>query len=136
MNAQPFGGYDGAGRSQLLTGRSILLVEDESIVAFLIEDMLRELGASGVSHAPNVAKALALLEDTVPHIAVLDINLGYELVYPVAAHLRARSIPFIFASGYGKSGVAPEWSAHTVLQKPFDAQMLGEALHRELGRAT
>lgn len=133
MSKQPPDGQDGPGLSRLLTGRCVLLVEDESIVAFLIEDMLRELGGSDISHASSVAKALAMLENTVPYIAVLDINLGYELVYPVAADLRDRSIPFIFASGYGKSGVASEWSGHTVLQKPFDTQMLGEAIYRELG---
>lgn len=135
MNAQVLGGYDGADNSQLLIGRCVLLVEDESIVAFLIEDMLRELGASDVKHASSVAKALTLLEETLPYIAVLDINLGHELAYPVADNLRARSIPFIFASGYGKSGVVSEWSSYTVVQKPFDTQMLGEALYSELGVA-
>lgn len=133
MNAQPLGQPGETAFSQILAGRCILLVEDESVVAFLIEDMLRELGAVDINHAPSVARALALLESTLPYVAVLDINLGYELVYPVATYLDARSIPFIFASGYGKGGVASEWLGHTVLQKPFDTQMLGAALYHTLG---
>lgn len=134
MNAQPIG-ESGRAFSQVLAGQRILVVEDESVVAFLIEDMLRELGAVDISHAPSVAKAMLLLQKVMPHIALLDINLGYELVYPVAGFLRARSIPFVFASGYGKSGIESEWAEHRVLQKPFDTQMLSEALCGALGVA-
>ena len=104
-------------------------MEDETIVSFLIEDMLRELGAVKVWHAPSVARALALVGEECPDAALLDVNLGHEYAYPVAADLTAKSIPFIFATGYGRNGIAPEWAGCRVLQKPFDTRMLGDALY-------
>ncbi len=124
-----------AGCAQVLAGRCILFVEDEAIIAVLIDDMLRELGAIEISHASNIAEALDLLDNSQPHVALLDLNLGCDLVYPVAECLRARSIPFVFASGFGQGGLSGEWSDHAILQKPFDTQMLSEALCGALGDA-
>ncbi len=109
-------------------GLTVLVVEDESIVAFLIEDMLLELGFSKVWHAGSVAAALALLQDRRPHCAVLDVNLAGQMVYPVAERLRVLQAPFVFVTGYGRSGIAPEWQACAVLQKPFDLPPMRDAL--------
>lgn len=115
-----------------LHGRTILVVEDETIISFLVEDMLRELGCEDVRHAANVASAMSLLREFEPDAALLDVNLGREFAYPVALQLQIKSIPFVFATGYGRSGLAPEWRDRTVIQKPFDTQALGNALRGAL----
>lgn len=107
---------------------SVLVVEDEAIISFLIEDMLSELGASDVRHAGTLADALAQLDARPPDIAVLDVNLGGERVYPVAERLDAAGIRFIFMTGYGRSGMDPRWSARSVVQKPFNLETMASAL--------
>lgn len=115
-----------------LTGCTILVLEDETIISFLVEDMLKELGCEDVRHAANVAGAIALLTQFEPDIALLDVNLGRELAYPVALQLQIKAIPFVFATGYGRSGLAPEWRDRAVIQKPFDTQALSSALRGAL----
>lgn len=123
-----------AGAPTPLAGCSVLIVEDETIVSFLIEDMLGELGAAEVRHAAGVASALALVDERRPDAVVLDVNLGGEAVYPVAERLAARGIPFVFATGYGRQGLAPAWSDRPTLQKPFPLEALAAAMAEVLGR--
>src|SRR4051794_21073625 len=87
-----------------LEGLRVLVVEDESIISFLIEDLATELGAAAVWHAATVAGALALLDRQRPDAAVLDVNLGGESGLPVAERLEAMGVPFVFATGYGRQG--------------------------------
>jgi CheY-like chemotaxis protein len=84
-----------------LRGRRVLVVEDDYILAQdLLEELLRS-GAAVMGPVATVAEALDLLRSGLsPHMAVLDIGLGDETVYPVADALRARGIPFVFATGY------------------------------------
>ena len=125
-NAQP------AGTRAFLQGLKVLVVEDETLVSFLIEDMLAELGCADVWHASAVSEALSLLGERRPDAAVLDVNLGGEPVYPVASRLDAARIPFVFATGYGRKGLAEEWDARPVVQKPFAAEALAAALQTVL----
>ena len=106
----------------------VLVVEDEAMISFLVEDMLREIGVRDVWLAPTVASALDLLKSKRPHVAILDINLNGEPAYAVAERLQASGIPFMFASGYGRSGVSQEWAGRPVVQKPFDLPSLSGAL--------
>jgi CheY-like chemotaxis protein len=118
-----------AGSSQrLLDGLSLLVVEDEAIIAFLLEDMLGELGAADVRYAASVGAALALLDEKLPDLAVLDVNLRGERVYPVAERLDAAGVLFLFTTGYGRSGIEPKWHGKTVLQKPFSIDSIAHAL--------
>ena len=107
-----------------LQGLTVLVVEDETIVSFLIEDTLMQLGCKEVWHASAIAAALALLQDKKPDAAVLDVNLSGVPAYPVAERLAALGVPFVFATGYGKNGVASEWRDRPVIQKPFDEAVL------------
>ena len=116
-----------------LAGLDVLLVEDEIVIAFMVEDMLMELGCHLVFHAGTVDEALAILRQHRPQLAVLDVNLGYITAYPVAERLTELTIPFVFAPGYGLQGLDPRWAAKTVLQKPFDARLLVPALRTALG---
>jgi len=113
---------------RFLDGLCVLVVEDEAIISFLLEDMLGELGAADVRHAGNVHTALAYLEQHTPDLAVLDVNLGGERVYPVAATLESKGVRFVFTTGYGRSGIDPPWSAKPVVQKPFNVDGMTEAL--------
>jgi CheY-like chemotaxis protein len=111
-----------------LNGAKVLVVEDETLISFLIEDMLRELGCSEVWHAAAVKEALAILAQRRPDVAVLDVNLGHELVYPLATWLDTEAIPFVFATGYGRKGIAERWGDCPVVQKPFAREALAAAL--------
>ena len=82
-----------------LINRRVLIVEDEYFIADDIAQVLEKAGAAVVGPAPTREAALALLTSERVDIAVLDIELHGELVFPVADYLRARAIPFIFATG-------------------------------------
>jgi CheY-like chemotaxis protein len=112
-----------------MTGRRILLIEDEHIVATALSRALRVWGADVVAMAASVEQALALL-DTTPGIdgALLDINLRGRLAYSVADELIARGLPFVFTTGYS-APIIPEMYRHVaVLQKPFDTEEILAAL--------
>jgi DNA-binding response OmpR family regulator len=117
---------------RLLEGLCVLVVEDEPIISFLLEDMLAEMGAREVRHAGNVQTAMAFLDERLPHLAVLDVNLGGERAYPVAERLDAAGVAFLFTTGYGRSGIDARWAAKTVVQKPFDAATMANGLREVL----
>jgi CheY-like chemotaxis protein len=100
-----------------LAGTRVLLVEDESLVALMIEDMIEDIGAVGAGTASTIGEALTTLESARPVIAVLDINVGGDLVFPVCERLAELGIP-------------PQWRASPVLQKPYSAPQLADALAR------
>lgn len=100
------------------------------MVAMMLEDMLAELGCVVAGSAGDVLRGLAFAEDDdlALDAAVLDINLGGEKVFPVAERLVARRVPFIFATGYGRDGVAAAFQGAPVLSKPFNHRALEAAL--------
>jgi CheY-like chemotaxis protein len=118
-----------------LGGLRILVVEDETMLFFLAEDMLTELGCAAVLHASRVKDALALLANERPDVAMLDVNLAGEQAYPIAERLAAIDIPFVFATGYGSEGIPPDWASRPVVQKPFTLDMLGRAIAAALAPA-
>ena len=111
-----------------LAGLTILVVEDDTMIGFFVEDMLSDFGCS-VWLASGVAEAMALLDRQSPNGAVLDINLGAEMVFPVAEALRARGTPFTFLTGYTAPPRASEFDT-PVLTKPVDVDELGRVLGR------
>lgn len=106
----------------------VLLVEDEAMVAMAIEDMLLALGFDVVGPAPRVQAALDLMDRNDIALAVLDVNLGGETVFPVADRLAAEAVPFVFSTGYGRVGLEPRYQDRPVLQKPYTEQDLSRAL--------
>jgi DNA-binding response OmpR family regulator len=110
------------------TGRRILLVEDEAMIAMLVEDMLEDLGHKLVKVATRLEEALALTRSEVFDLAILDLNLGGALTYPVADMLRDKGVPFIFATGYGSGGLKEAYSDLPTLHKPFNQEALGHAI--------
>ncbi len=108
----------------LLGGRRVLVVEDETIVSFMLETLLLRHGCSEVLHAASVAAALRQLRDDRPDAAVLDVNLGDEPVYPVADHLSRLGIPLMFATGYQRDRLPERWRGCAMLQKPYRGDLL------------
>jgi CheY-like chemotaxis protein len=118
----------------VLAGRRILVVEDEMMIAMLVEDMLLELGCSVVGPVHALAEALDLARsDAGLDAALLDVNLAGEPVFPVADALRERGVPAIFSTGYGDAGLRDVDRGAPVLQKPFRAGDLARALGEALG---
>ena len=115
----------------------VLIVEDDLLIGMMLQDMLEELACEPVGPAGSVAVALTLIDrDAQLDAAVLDCNLRGEKVWPVADALSARSIPFLFSTGYGAAGIVPRFSARPVLAKPFDTQRLAGALLPQLRQAS
>ena len=115
-----------------LSGRRILVVEDEVIVAWALEDMLSQLGCEVVGPAARVNQALAMIEAEAVDAAVLDINLNGEKSYPVADALAARGVPFVFSTGYNKNSLPNDYLSFPILQKPFEGSKLRDALTKLL----
>jgi len=112
-----------------LANRTILVLEDEIMVAMLLEDMLGDLGCRVLGPVAMVAPALELLAANTVDIALLDVNLSYgQNGYPVAEELTARGIPFAFVTGYGANTLSPQYRDRPTLQKPFHMAALTDAL--------
>lgn len=112
----------------------MLIVEDELMIAMLVEDMLADLGCTVVGPAHTLEAALKAAENE-PDIdaALLDVNLAGQPVFPVADALRSRGAPLIFSTGYGEAGLRDVDAGAPVLQKPFRAGDLARALQSALG---
>ena len=111
----------------------VLLVEDENLVALLLEDMLAELGHSVVGPVARLKKALEMAQREPIDVAILDVNINGEHAYPIADALAARKIPFVFSTGYGKGNLPPQYRDRPTLGKPFQQhdlqQLLAALLH-------
>lgn len=110
--------------------RRVLLVEDEMLVAMLVEDLVTELGYEVTASATHLDDALKLAQSDDFDVAILDLNLGGDRSFAVADVLAKRRIPFLFASGYGAAGLPPQHRDAVIVQKPFAAQDLSAALKR------
>jgi CheY-like chemotaxis protein len=119
-----------------LAGRRILIVEDEAMIALLIEDVLTDLGATVVGPAARLDEALPLARSAEVDLAALDLNLAGDPVYPVAEVLAARGIPFVFMTGYGQFGIAEPWRGRPSIAKPFRPSQLASFLREALVTAS
>lgn len=114
--------------SASLEGLKILVVEDEAIVSFMIEQVLSDLGCSAIWLAASVAEADETLNRHQPDMAILDVNVGGDLIFPVAERLQNGGIPFVFTTGYGRTGLLQSWLHCKIVHKPYDVEMLLNAL--------
>lgn len=110
-----------------LTGKRILLVEDEALIAAMAQDMLQDLGTIVIGPATTVAKGLALAESEMLDAAVLDVNVRDERIDPVAELLRGKGIPMVFTTGYG-AGAQVDAPRASIIDKPYTQERLAEAL--------
>lgn len=113
----------------LLKGLRVFAVEDESLVAMQLEDILDELGCVVAGLAMRVRRAMEMLDrGTAIDVAVLDVNVAGEKVFPVAERLLQMGVPFLFATGYGRSGLDGQWLDRPVVQKPYTSDQIAEAI--------
>ena len=113
-----------------LAGKRILVIEDEAIIAGMIEDMLTELGAVVVGPAGTLAKGIELAKRETIDAAMLDVNIRSERIDPVVDALRGRGVPFVLATGYGAA--ATGLGGALVVEKPFTRDRLESALATRL----
>jgi DNA-binding response OmpR family regulator len=109
--------------------RRILIVEDEPLIAMMLEDFLDALDREVAGTADNCAAALATIEQGGVDAAILDVNLsGGETSWPVAERLSAHGIPFILATGGSGDTIAEPFRDRPVLSKPFTMDGVERAL--------
>lgn len=97
----------------------ILVVEDEALVALVLEDILAELGHKIIGPASNVSMGLEIAQQQEFDIAILDLNLKGGSSLPIARALKARGIPVVFSTGYGRGALPEPFKDTPLLQKPF-----------------
>lgn len=115
--------------SRDMMGLKVFIVEDESLVAMQLEDMLMDLGCDVVGMAMRVKGAHEMIDAGLcADVAILDVNIGGDKVYPVAARLREAGVPIVFATGYGRSGVEEEWQSCPILQKPYTSEQVENSI--------
>jgi len=108
---------------------TVLLVEDEALVAVMIEDFLLDLGASEVIACGNAVDAEALLRQRTVHCAILDVKIGEDDSFNLADELARRRVPFFFATAAGPEVIAERHRHRPILAKPFSNEQLLEFLH-------
>ena len=117
-------------------GGSVFLVEDEVMIRMMVADMLEELGYSVAAEAGEINEAIRLAQSTEFDLAILDVNVNGKVISPVAELIKARNRPFIFATGYGSSGLPEEYRDRPALQKPFQLETLARMIESALKGAT
>lgn len=120
--------------TQPLSGRRVLVVEDESLVAMLLETILEDMGCTPIGPASTVEEGLSMVDGSDGlDAALLDVNVAGQQVFPVAEALKGRGVPFIFSTGYGEGGLPDAWRGHATVQKPFTESAIREALMKAMG---
>lgn len=115
-------------------GNGVLIVEDEKLLAMMLEDLLLDAGHR-VVHAASLGDALAIVEDQDFDAAILDINLEGQDVFPLAARLRELQTPFVFASAAEAACISPEFQHEQLIAKPYSIEQLQQSLDRMLSPA-
>jgi CheY-like chemotaxis protein len=114
--------------------KRVLIVEDEALVAMLLEDMLDDAGHTVAFCASSIPQALDYIARDAGSFdfAILDVNLGGEPIFPVAEALASHNKRFAFATGYGPAGLPDAWRGRPTLSKPFGAQDVTRVLDGEV----
>jgi DNA-binding response OmpR family regulator len=112
-----------------LTGRRVLVIEDEYFLADDIVRALTALGARIVGPYGDLDEATKVVDrDVTIDAAVIDINLRHEMVFPLARVLRSRKVPLVFTTGYDKSSIEPEFHDVRLWGKPLDIKAMAQEL--------
>ena len=115
--------------TDIFSGRRVLIMEDESLVAMLLETILADLGCDVVGPESNIEDGLNVASGTAPlDAALLDVNVAGQEIFPVAEALKARGVPFVFSTGYGEAGLPEHWRGNPTVQKPFTEGAIRDAL--------
>lgn len=106
----------------------VLVVEDEYMLADALADGLTALGVQVVGPVGGLEEALALAAASQLDGAILDVNLGGEMVFPLADALAAKGVPYVFATGYGRESIPEPYREAPILSKPVDVAALKSLL--------
>ena len=115
----------------VLSGKRVLVLEDEAFIAAMVEDMLIDLGAIVIGPAGSIDRGLSLASNENIDAALLDVNIRSARVDPVAAVLKSRGIPVVFATGYGRSAI-DQPHLGPIVEKPYTQEKLATALSEVL----
>jgi CheY-like chemotaxis protein len=115
----------------VLSGKRVLVLEDEALIAVMVEDMLIDLGVMVLGPVGDIERGVALASSEIIDAALLDVNIRSKRVDPVAAVLKSRGIPVVFATGYGRSNAD---ESAVVIEKPYTQERLAIALSTALDR--
>ena len=113
----------------------VLVVEDEYLIRMLLEDMLADLGYAVAHAVGTIAEASQFATAGAFDVAILDVNVDGEEVYPVADILAQRGLPFMFVTGYGEGSLPAKYRSRPALQKPFQSEQLRSTIERLLAAA-
>jgi DNA-binding response OmpR family regulator len=117
-----------------LDGLKVLVVEDEALIAMDLGATLRRAGCRVVGPAPGIEQALRTIAAEEADVALLDVNLGGEEIFPVADELARRGIPFVFLTGYGRDALPERFRDRPTSPKPYSAKPLLAKLAAVAGR--
>lgn len=107
----------------------VFVVEDEALVALNLEDMLADLGCTVLGPAMRVERARSMIEAGIEaDVAILDVNVAGEQVFPIAQMLVDGGVPIVFATGYDREGLPIDWHRQTILQKPYTLNDVSRSL--------
>jgi CheY-like chemotaxis protein len=125
-----------------MTGESpetlrVLIVEDEALVAMLLEDMLSDAGYALAATVNAIPAALTYVREQGADFdfAILDVNLNGAPSFPIAEALAELGKPFAFSTGYGNGGLPAQWRDRPTLQKPFGSADVERVLSTTLADA-
>jgi DNA-binding response OmpR family regulator len=114
----------------------VLVVEDEMLLAMLVEDSLVAFGCDVVGPVARVIDGVKLASSERLDGAILDINIAGTKVFPVASELARRSVPFIFVSGYDAENLPEAWRGRPILKKPFRRQDLARNMRKAFAKSS
>ncbi|QJD59691.1 response regulator [Pseudomonas sp. gcc21] len=109
---------------------NVLIVEDEALIAMLLEEMLDTRGYNVAAHASTLAEGETMASSLDVDVAILDVSLAGETVFPVAERLSDRGIPFMFTTGFGAAGMPEAWADRPVFSKPYEIDSLIETIQQ------
>jgi len=111
----------------------VLVVEDEAMIATLIESILADAGCAVVGPVATVPRALETIASEKVDIALLDVSVNGTTAYPVADQLEARGIPLVFVSGFSKQDIPLRYRTYAYVPKPFEPEEILVVLERSIG---
>ena len=125
-----------AAPTALAPGLKVFVVEDEAIIAMMLEDMLMDMGCTVMGPSGAIDQAISLIQTgEQPDVAILDVNVAGKHIYPVAELLAASNVPLVFATGYGSVGLAEAWRSRITVQKPYTQHDIERALRAAMATA-
>ena len=120
------------GADNTLQGRRVLVVEDELLVAMELDSVLRVQGCTVLGPTATVERAVVLIVEGQPDVALVDLNLGGQSALPIAAVLNARGVPFLVVSGYREPITSARAEPSAAAREAVNHRQLLHALRRVL----